>query len=156
MYVLPFCHLRVERIAQAVAHKVAAKNGKEDQQSWHEDQLGIDIEEALAVANHIAPARNRDYDAEAKVTENRLQNNIAAHQQGGIDDNWADGVGQNMAEHHAETARSHRLRGTHELALLQGQKFATDQAGRGCPTKDRDQRDDGGRRAVGERRGEYE
>jgi hypothetical protein len=105
---LAFCHIGIKGIAQAVTHQVKAEYGKEDEQARHEHQPGIDIEERLPGTDHTSPTRSRRLDAEAKIAQHQLEDDIGPDKQRGIHDNWSGSVRQDMAEHQAEIARPNR------------------------------------------------
>ena len=97
-----------ERIAQAVADEVEGQDGENDEDAGGVDHPPVTVEEVLSpICEHPAPGCRRRGEAEAEELERGENQNGVGDLEGGVDDDRADRVRDDVAQHRPPGAASH-------------------------------------------------
>src|SRR6266851_5507998 len=110
-------HLRIERVAQAVAHDVHGQHRQCKEDAGIEDVVREHAEQGAALGHDVAPARDFRRDADAEEGQDRLGQDGGGGDEGALHDQGRDGVGQDVAEHQGPGRRADRD-GALDIGLL--------------------------------------
>src|SRR6266550_2953844 len=139
--------LGIERVPEAVADEVDAKDDGHDRQAWEDRQPprglpGKRRRVCLGVVDEHAEGRSRRLDPEPEEGERRLHQDRRADGERGVADDRAEGVRKDVPEHQTRVAGSGGLRRLDVLLMAQGEVDDSDDAGGRRPEEeDQDERD---------------
>src|SRR5258706_6893297 len=128
-------HIRVERVAQPVAHQVNTQDGEQDRQAWQQRQQRVGRDVRLRVLQHRAPGSRRRLNAEAEEAQGGFRQNRSADRQGRGHDDRSGGIGQNMPYHQPQIAGAEGAGRQEELALLEGEELTAHHTGNFRPNE---------------------
>src|SRR5262249_33855714 len=89
---------RVERVSEPVADQVEGQDGAEDGEPREGGQIGVAEDVVAGGAQHAAPLRRGRLDPQAQEAEGRRQQDRRAQLEAGLDDDWRQGVGDDVPE----------------------------------------------------------
>src|SRR5438445_3062543 len=129
--------LRVECVAQAVAHEVDAEQNRDDGQAWEHGHPPL-LRIVLTGCDEHAKRRCRRLDPEPEEGQRRLREDRERDRERTGHDHGTERVWEDVAEHDPQVAGSRGLCGFDVFLLPQRQEDAAYDPRDGCPEEERE------------------
>lgn len=123
----------VEGIAETVAEEIEGEKGGREEEGGEDEEGRIADHAVGALLDEAAPGSVWGLDAEAEEGEDGFEAHDGGDGEGGVDDDRADGIGDEVAEDDSDVRESETARGFDELLIFEGEDLTADNASHGEP-----------------------
>src|SRR5438105_2723149 len=120
-------HTRVDGITEPVAERVQGDQRQGQRDGGDQRHVRRHLQRLVALRRHRAPGRGGRRNAESQVAEEGLEEDRLGDEEGRLDDDGPQRVGQDMPGQEADVLGPDRSGGFHELPLAEAERQAPHQ-----------------------------